>query len=301
MNKTSSGGCDVLYALALGAFSIGMLPVDACAQVYGADSSVTQSDRFSNGGYTNGPDGVFEGGENFFAASAMLDGSEPDSNGSGVWHRGLSRASSFLSGATTNPLPPVLRAEARLSGMFSTTSFNGSVPIAGASFTQAGAIETYQYTGSVPTTLTLTYLFHYDYFNNGGHPGLSGLAFSCGVLGNVGFYSTHIETLTLEGGAFLLGSGGTDAEFFTYTNATTGGFVTQTIVLPFDVVPGQVFSVVARLQANAVGGTSYADAYSTVSGSFDRPDLITSLSAPAPSAGGLLALGALAASRRRRS
>lgn len=270
------------------------------AQVFGADTSVTQSDRFNNGGYGNGPGGQFHGGETFFASFSELTGNEPDINGTGPWHRGHSRASAFLSGATVNPLAPALRAEARLTGNFSDHPINGATPVTGASFTQAGAIETYQYTGSTPITLTLTYNLHADYFNNGGHPGLSGIFLIVGVLSNVNFYSTSLDTLIFEGGATVLTSGGNQARGQRFIQGTTNGFVNQTIVLPFDVVPGQVFSVVGALQANAVGGTSYADAYSTATGTFDRPDLITSLSAPAPSTVGLLALGALATLRRRR-
>lgn len=272
----------------------------ASAQVFGASASVTQSDRFPNGGYTNGPDGAFSGGEGDFAAAALLDGSELDQDGSGPWQRGLTRATAALSGAAVNPIAPILRAEARLSGLYSSVPFGGQLPNAAAGFTQAGAIETYQYTGSSPMTLTLTYTLHGDFFNNGDSSGLSGIFLSVGVLGDVTFYSTHIGTLTEEGGAFLLGHNGADAEALLLITSTTNGFTTQTISMPFDVFPGQIFSVVARLGANAVGGTSFADAYSTASGTFDRPDLISSISLPTPSAAGLLALGGLAALRRRR-
>lgn len=272
----------------------------ANAQVFGADASVTQSDRYPNGGYTNGPDGIFSGGEGDFAAMALLNGSELDFNGSGPWNRGLTRASAALSGAAVNPIAPILRAEARLSGLYSSIPFGGQFPNGAAGFTQAGAIETYQYTGSAPITLTLTYTLHGDFFNDGDTSGLSGIYLSVGVLRDVTFFSTHIGTLTSEGGAIILGHNGSDAEALLLISATTNGFTTQTVSLPFDVVPGQIFSVVARLGANAVGGMSFADAYSTASGTFDRPDLITSISLPTPSAAGLLALGGLAALRRRR-
>lgn len=290
----------IAFNLTLAASLTFLAAPQAGAQVFGAEASVTQSDRFPNGGYTNGPNGIFSGGEGAFGAAALLNGTELDHNGSGPWNRGLTRASAALSGAAANPIAPILRAETTLSGLFSNVPFGGQFPDAAAGFSQAGAIETYQFTGSAPMTLTLTYTLHGNFFNDGDASGLSGIYLSVGVLGNVTFFSTHIGTLTSEGGAVILGHNGSDAEAFLLIAATTNGFTTQTVSLPFDVVPGQIFSVVAQLGANAVGGTSFADAYSTASGTFDRPDLISSISLPTPSAAGLLALGGLTALRRRR-
>ena len=82
---------------------------------------------------------------------------------------------------------------------------------------------------------------------------------------------------------------------------TAGSTVTLQTTLTFGVAPGEQFYVWQKLAAWAVGGTRSADAYSTMTASFDQPELVRSLSVPEPALAVLLgaALLSLGSVRRR--
>ncbi len=268
---------------------------------FGADSSASLVDIYPNGGQTNG---VFEfdGGDGLFGSMVDILASDLDATGFGPFNRGTAFASALINPFGNNlAIPPLLRAEARLSGNTGNLPHAGEFPAAAVGTAQAGALDVFQYVGAAPTTLTLTYTL--DAIVSGGTflgNRTFALARAAVLNDQVSFFDTSIDTLAFESGATLLSSGGIDAEGTVVISDTGGALAQQTISLPFDVLPGQIFYVCVNLGTSVAGGTNFVDASHTVTGSFDQPELILPLSIPTPGAAALAGVAGLVAVRRRR-
>ena len=268
---------------------------------FGAQTSANISDVYPNGGVTNG---VFEfdGGDGQFGSMVDILATDLDGTGFGPFNRGTAFANALVNPFGNNlAVPPLLRGEARLTGNTGNRPFAGEFPVAATGNTRSGALDVFQYVGAVPTTLTLTYAVDAS-VSGGSFLGNPTFAFARAAVLNdqVSFFDTSIDTLAFESGASLLSSGGVDADGTVVIFDTGGMLVQQTISLPFDVVPGQVFYVVVNLGTSVAGGTNFVDASHTVTGSFDHPELILPLSIPTPGATALVGLAGLVAVRRRR-
>ena len=268
---------------------------------FGANSSTSLVDIYPNGGQTNG---VFEfdGGEGLLGSFADVLPGDLDASGFGPFNRGTTFANALINPFGNNlAVPPLLRAEARLSGNTGNLPFAGELPVGAVGVAQSGALDVFQYIGAVPTTLTLTYTLE-AVVSGGSFLGSPTFAVARAAVLNdqVSFFDTSIDTLAYESGATLLSHGGVNADGTAVLYDTGGSLVQQTITLPFDVQPGQIFYVVVKMGALASGGTNFTDASNTVIGSFDHPELIASLSLPTPGATALVGLAGLVAVRRRR-
>ncbi|MFN0010987.1 MAG: hypothetical protein ACKVS8_05010 [Phycisphaerales bacterium] len=268
---------------------------------FGAETSANISDVYPNGGVTNG---VFEfdGGESELGSMVDILATDLDGTGFGPFNRGTAFANALVNPFANNlAIPPTLRGEAYLSGNHSDLEFSGQTPVAATGNTRAGALDVFQYIGAVPTTLTLTYALDAR-VSGGSFLGNPTFAFARAAVLNdqVGFFDTSIDTLAFESGASLLSSGGVDADGTVIIFDTGGVLAQQTITLPFDVLPGQIFYVCVNLGTSVAGGTNFVDASHTVTGSFDQPELILPLSIPTPGAMALAGVAGLVAVRRRR-
>lgn len=268
---------------------------------YGADSSTRQVDIYADGGLNNG---VFryDDSQSMFRSTVSILPGDADETGFGPFNRGTTFAEGQI-----NPLghnltaPPLLRAAARLSGNASDLPFEGDLPVGAVGEAQVGALDVFQYLGAVPTTLTLTYTLE-AVVSGGSFLGSPTYAVARAVVLNdqLRFFNTSIDTLAFESGATLLSHNGVSADQAVVVSESGGAIAQRTMVLPFDVAPGQVFYVAAKMVATASGGTNFADASNTLFGSFDHPELIASLSLPTPGAAALVGLAGLVAARRRR-
>lgn len=268
------------------------------AITFGAAANGSTGDIYPGGGITNGSFS-FTGGEGVLLTYAHVNDSvDTDWDGSGPWNRGRAGGAATLS---VSNAPPVVKAEAYLTGHHSDIPSFGDFPISAAAFASAGALEAYQYTGNAPMTMTLTYTLEADVATSPQDVfGRTGAYAQFGVWDDqVSFFATDNGSLG-ESGASALSHNGVDAiGNLSISNTTTNGLVTVSKTVKFDLVPGQIFHVNARTGATAMYGTSFADAFNTFKGEFSNPDLVRSI-VPAPGVGGLALIGLAAAGRRRR-
>lgn len=300
--------------------TVGMTCIGICVLILAASASAqpkwgTQAfgsvgDIRSGGGQNNHTNSV-DGGAGVWISEVIIDDSvTPDFEGTGPWDRGNTHAFTGLAfGANT---PPALKSEAILTGNRSPHFRFGELPAGAVAWAGAFASDLFQYTGSAPATLSWTVQLE-GVLNDppGGNANADPLTYIAGqvaVFADTPNYTflDDIATLTLELGATLEehnGSGAFDTQSL-FIDADTGGQIaTRQTTLMFDVNPGDTFYIWQTLRTSAAYGTRSADAFSTMSGSFDRPDLVTSLSTPEPSAALLVLCGlttALSRSTRHR-
>lgn len=264
--------------------------------IFGTSSSASTGDIYGGGGITNGAF-AFHGGEGFAYSSAIVnDAVDKDSDGSGPWNRGVAGGVAKL---FQGHVPPEIRAESILTGHVSDIVYSGGLPVGASAFANGGALEPYRYIGTSEETLSLTYTLTVDVFADPADVrGRTGIFAEFGVWNDqVGFFATDSGSIG-ESGASPLTHNGKDATGGMSIIGSTGGIVTKSVTVRFDLTPGQVFYVNARVSTGAFYGVSFADAFHTFHGEFDEPDLVRSL-VPAPGCAGLLGLGFLATRRRR--
>lgn len=296
---------DPIYrvAIALSSLVVSSGTARGVTPLWGTSTSASISDLRASGGQSNSTV-LFNGNEGQPLSAVDVDDLVlPDAFGDGPWNRG--RARSFAGLNFTQNAPPVLSAEARLTGNTSNRFEFGSFPVGATAFAQSFASDIFQYTGSQPTTLGLTYNLDADVSND--PTDVSGQTYAyaqIGVFSDVDYaFYPDLDTLIFEFGAHPLQHNGVDAidsSSMLITHDTGGLVETRTATVQFDVVPGQVFYVFAKMGAGAAGDARHADAYNTLSGAFSDPGSVVSLSVPAPGPGSLLGLCVAACSRRRR-
>jgi hypothetical protein len=294
--------CACLVAASMAVLSAG--PAGAQPQpLWGTQTSASIADIRPGGGQSNST--VFMNGQTGQPISAVDidDAVLPDIHGDGPWNRGRARAFAGLS-FTTNA-PPVLSAEARLTGNLSSRFEFGSFPDGATATSQAFASDIFRYNGSQPTTLGLTYTLDAEIGNAPEDGTLQTFAYAqIGVFNEAGYaFYPDLDTLIFEFGAHPLEHNGVDAvDTSMLLRTDTGGVpMTQSVTLLFDVTPGQVFYVFAKMGASAARGTRFADAYNTLSGSFSDPASVESLRVPSPASTIMLVvLGTSLTVRRRR-
>lgn len=258
---------------------------------WGARSISSLGDIRSGGGQTNFTQDYGGGAGIPIAESGVDDSVTPDAFTGEIWDRGMTRGFTGLTFAGNQPNP--MRAEAVLTGSRSGDFRFGSFPAGASAWTGVFVSDLFVYTGSAPTTLSLSYQLD-------------------GLLADTGAYSTiadpltrihaqvavfedtpsymfmdGIGTLLSEVGATLLETGGVpamDLDTLLIDSDTNGQRVTRSTSVSFDVVPGQTFYVWQTLRASAAFGEREADAWGTLTASFDQPESVSSLSnVPEPS------------------
>ncbi|MEQ9459794.1 MAG: PEP-CTERM sorting domain-containing protein [Phycisphaeraceae bacterium] len=277
------------------------------AQEWGAQSTSGIGDIRSTGGQSNFTFDSAGGAGIPIADTELNDAVSTDFSGNGPWDRGLARGFTGLTFAGNQPNP--MRSESTLTGNLSQEFKFGSFPAGAVASNGVFVSDIFLYTGNQPGTITLNYSLEGTLVDSGGFSGIADpLTFiraQVAVFADTPQYRflDDVPTLTLEEGATLkqdsLGNDAYDQDALFINNDTGGVKVTQTTSLTFDVVPGETFYVWQTLRTSAAFGTRSADAWGTLTGSFDQPGLVTSLSAPEPASAALLALGGLLSLRRR--
>jgi len=266
----------------------------SAAPLWGTRTEVTLGDVLGSGGQNNfsfdedGPrdpvSSLPEGGAPN-SHSLVDDSAQLDSRGTGPWSRGVVEASAAISGGP----PATLRARAILTGNTS----NQSGAVAAAATTEAFASELYEYLGSSPTNLSITFTLTGSVSNSPADPNFStGLFASVAVIEPLNyFFSTDLGALRFDTNHPVVKT--FDQNTLVRTADTAGGTVTLQTTLTFPVVPGEQFYVWQKLAAWATGGSRSADAFSTMTATFDQPSLVRSLSVPEPGVALLLGCGLL--------
>ena len=284
------------------ASSLALLAGAAAAQpLWGTQTIASINDLRASGGQSNSTVDYHGGSGRFVSAVDINDTVRPDAFGDGPWNRGRSRAFAGLN--FTPNAPPVLSAEARLTGNHSDRFEFGSLPIGATGSAQAFASDIFQYTGTQPATLGLTYNLDAEIRNSPtDNTGQTYAYAQIAVFSPTNYvFLPSLDTLIFELGAQPLQHNGINAvdTSMLLTSDTGGTTATRTVTVQFDVIPGQIFYVFAKMGASAAGGNRYADAYNTLSGAFSDPASVVSLSVPAP-AGGLIVCGVVFAATHRR-
>jgi hypothetical protein len=272
--------------------SLALASMAAAAPLWGTLADVSLGDMFPSGGQNNFS---FDGssdpadGEGVASSFASIDDStQLDFRGTGPWNRGFVAASATLTGGAV-AAPATLRAQARLTGNISSQA---GVSDASA-FATAFASDEFQYIGAAPTTLSITFTLTGTVDNSPSDP-----TFQTGVFAGVAVFpsANYVFTDAHDDLVFNLGVTPKDEDYFNTLVITSGNgttLATRSATLTFNVVPGETFHVWQRLAAWAAGDDRFADAFSTMTSSFDQPHLVRSLSVPEPSRV-LLLLGAAA-------
>lgn len=293
-------GCCVAVALAMAG-----IVSTAQAQKWGTEGSSSLGDIRTTGGQSNFIFD-FDGGVGVPISEVLIDDSITlDSKGTGPWDRGETHAFTGLTFAGNQPNP--MKAEAILTGNKSPHFEFGSFPAGATALAGVFASDLFRYTGANPTTLTLSYSLHgvvSDPTGNSIANSLTGIFAQVAVFADTPNYDfvSHVPTLVFELGATLKQHSGNDAFDSTsliINNDTNGLSEIRNATLMFDVVPGETFYVWQTLNAQAAFGTRSADAFSTLTGAFDQPQFVTSLSIPEPASLALLVLGSLVMLRHR--
>jgi hypothetical protein len=267
---------------------------------------VVLDDMFPNGGQNNfsfdedGPidpvSALPEGGAPV-SHSLIDDSQQLDSRGTGPWNRGVAEASAALQLGGTTPAPASLRARAVLTG---NVSDQPGVSDA-AAFTEAFASDLFEFLGTTPTTLSITFTLTGKIANAPPDPSQQTvIASQIAVFAPTNYeFTSDLGQLRFNGTSVVLTY---DDSTLRRTADTAGGTFTLTKTLSFTASPGDQFYVWQVLRAWAAGDARSADAYSTLSASFDQPQLVRSLAVPEPAQVVLLALAAAAllALRRKR-
>lgn len=273
--------------------------------LWGTQTSVSLGDMFPSGGQNNfsfdadGPvdpvSGSPEGGAPV-THSLVDDATQLDSRGTGPWNRGVAEASAALQfGAVA--APAVLRARAVLTG---NTSNQPGVTDASA-FTEAFASDLFQYIGSSPTNLSITFTMTGSIANSPADP-----TFQTGLFASVAVFEPADYFFTSDLGALQFDIPHPVAKALDQNTlrTTASGTSTLTTTLTFAVQPGEQFYVWQKLSAWAAGDARFADAFSTMTATFDQPNLVRSLAVPEPGTAALLSAGLVglaALSRRKRA
>jgi hypothetical protein len=284
-------------ALAL-ATSFGFAAAAVAAPVWGTLAVASLGDMRSTGGQNNftivGSTDPADG-EGVASSSASIDDSTMlDFRGTGPWNRAFVDASATISGGAT-ATPATLRARAVLTGNIS----NQSGVVDAAATAMAFASEEFQYIGAAPGSLSITFTLTGSLDNSPVDPFLQTGVFASAVI----FPSANYE-FTTDHDHLVFNLGITPkAEDFVSTLVVTsgsGGAFTRSVTLTFSVTPGETFHVWQRLDTWAAGDDRFADAFSTLTSSFDQPHLVRSLSVPEPGIALLLGAAGLVAWRARR-
>jgi hypothetical protein len=279
----------------------------AWAQLWGVRGSSSIGDIRSGGGQSNFSFDA-SGGAGIPIAEVMIDDAvTSDSQGRGPWDRGTTHGFAGLAFAANRP--PSLLAEAILTGNRSNVFEFGSLPAGAVAGAGMFASDLFQYTGPAPATLSLTITLEGVVSDPAGNVIANPLTFldaNIAVFADTTHYAfvSDVSTLVAEFGATLKQHAGTDAVDLTtlkIDDDTGGATAMRQTTLMFDVVPGETFYVHQTLSASAAFGTRLADAFSTLSGEFDQPQFVRSLSTPVPEPASivLLVLGAMGLCVRR--
>jgi hypothetical protein len=272
----------------------------AAAPLWGTLADASLGDMRSTGGQNNF---TFAGstdpadGEGVSSASASIDDSaQLDSRGTGPWSRGFVDASATLTGGAI-PAPAILRARAVLTGNVSDQS--GVTDASG--FATSFASDEFQYLGTSAGMLSITFTLTGRLDNSPSDP-----TFQTGVFGGVAVFpsANYVFTSDHDELVFTLGVTPKDEDWLDTLVVTTGNgsaTFTRTTTLTFSVAPGEVFYVWQRLATWAAGDDRFADAYSTLTSSFDQPQLVRSLSVPEPAHAALLLAAGVGLAKRRRA
>jgi hypothetical protein len=273
----------------------------SAAPLWGTLADVSLGDMRSNGGQSNFS---FDGssdpadGEGVASSSASIDDSaQLDSRGTGPWNRGFVDASATLSGSAT-ATPATLRARAILTGNVS----DQSGVVDATAFATAFASDEFQYIGTTPGSLSITFTLTGTVDNSPSDP-----TFQTGVFGGVAVFPSANYAFTSDHDDLVFNLGATPKaeDFLSKFNVTTGNGTTsftRTVTLTFNVAPGETFYVWQRLAAWVAGDDRFADAYSTLTSSFDQPHLVRSLATvPEPEIALLLGVAFVAMAARRRA
>jgi len=265
----------------------------AHAQKWGTEGNASLGDIRSSGGQSNF---TFDsdGGAGVSISGVLIDDALTlDGKGTGPWNRGETHA--FTEVINGSNQPGVMRAEAFLTGNLSPHFEFGSFPAGAVASSGVFSSELFEYTGANPTTLSLTYTLDGlvdDPTGNSIANSLTGIFAEVAVFAdtpNYDFFS-DVGTLVFEVGATLKQAGGVDAHDNTslrIDNDTGGLTEFRNATLMFDVVPGETFYVWQTLNAQAAFGTRAAEAFTSLTGTFDQPQFVTSLSGTAPLVGDL--------------
>lgn len=295
-----------LVGLLLTSFLLAAARPALAAPFWGTHTDVSLADMFPNGGQNNptirsdGPrdptSGEPEGGA-LTSHSLIDDATTLDSRGTGPWNRGIAEASATIAGGSI-PAPATLRARAILTG---NVSSQAGVSDASA-FSTAVASDLFQYVGAVPTNLSITFRMTGSLANSPADPTFQTvLAAAVAVFAEPNYrFETSLGSLRFEPPAATAKA--FDETTLRRTTDTGGNTISLQRTLNFAVQPGEQFYVWQRLAAWAAGDARAADAYSTLTATFDRPDLVQNLAiVPEPGTALLFGLGiALLAGRRGR-
>jgi hypothetical protein len=169
-----------------------------------------------------------------------------------------------------------------------------------AAFTEAFASDLFEFIGSSPANLSITFTLTGKIANSPPDPTQQTVIFSqVAVFAPTGYeFTSDLGNLKFNGTSVELAPDQT----LSRTADTSGGTFTLTKTLSWTAAPGDQFYVWQVLRAWAAGDARSADAYSTLTASFDQPQLVRSLAVPEPAQVVLLTLAAAAllAHRRRR-
>lgn len=264
--------CIVSWLLAMTACS------SALAVEWGTQSFARVNDVVDPGGGQSNFTSELVGGPGSFLAEAMIDDAVTlDSFGNGPWDRGTAHAFAGLAFAANRP--PALKAEAILTG--NTSNQPGTDAVASAN---VFASDLFQYIGSQSATLNLTYTLEGEVVEGAIDPN-DAFDSSTRIFAQVAVFEEAGYFFSDDFGG-LFESGATAKDFDVSTllieEDTGGSTATRTTTLTFNVQPGELFYVWQVLEATAFRDARSADAFSTLVGEFDQPELVTSLSVPEP-------------------
>ncbi|MBY0399351.1 hypothetical protein K2X89_03580 [Myxococcota bacterium] len=293
-------------ALLLASIGLGISsPTAMAAPFWGTYTDVSVADMFSSGGQNNvtvardGPRDPLTGAPQGGASSShsrIDDATTLDSRGTGPWNRALAEASATINGGPV-PAPATLRARAILTGNVS----NQAGVTDATAFTTAVASDLFQYTGNVPIHLSITFRMTGSLANSPADPTFQTvLAAAVAVFGSANYgFETSLDALRFESSPPPVAKA-VDDTTLRRTLHTGGNPIALQRTLTFAVVPGEQFYVWQRLAAWAAGDARSADAYSTLTATFDQPSLVQSLAViPEPGTALMLGFGlALLADRR---